>query len=833
MKIHAGIREYDQGATALAFPLGGIGTGNVSLGARGELRDWEVFNLPAKGRSLPLTFFAIRCQQADKAPIVRVLEGPLQPPHIPSHGYHPMRTTAGLPRFKSTTFRGQYPFAAIDFEGGGLPVDVSLEAYTPLIPLNAEDSGIPCAILSYRVTNPTLADVDVTLVGSLTNPVGNLQSDKFGNQAFPQYGAQVNRFRDTDGLRGLLLTNDELAPDHLHRGSLSLASEHERVTYKRTWLRGEWWDYLHDFWDDLADDGLLVDPPDEEPGERIAAASLGLVDRLAPGESRQFRFILSWHFPNRPKAWDLDQVDQLGVEADDVGVIRNHYATRFDDAWAVAAYVARELERLEGETRCFHDVLFDSSLPAAVLDAVSANIVPVRSTTCFWLEDGRFYGWEGCFDDAGCCPGSCTHVWSYAYTAAYLFPSLEREMRRIEFNVETGDDGFMRFRSFGTFHDDFVWQGRTDAAVDGQMGSILRAYREWQLGGDMDFLAEIWDGIKRAIAFAGVYWDHDNDQVLDGVQHNTYDIEFHGPNPLCGVYYLAALRATEEMADAMDEPELAGRCRQAFELGSNNLDEMLWNGEYYVQRLDELDAQKYQHGSGCLSDQLLGELHARILGLGKLLPAERIQRALKSIHKYNFKPDLSEHVNPQRTYALNDEAGLLLCSWPQGGRPQLPFPYADEVWTGIEYQVAAHLIYEGWLEEGLEIVKALRARHDGIRRNPWNEVECGNHYARSMASWALLLALSGAGLDSSDYTKGLSPVASLYAKDRPFKTFWSNGRVWGRYTLEWQPNGYWTSTYDVYGGDFQYFPTTYVEHRPKRTGDEGQVVAGRNQAGRR
>ena len=212
-------------------------------------------------------------------------------------------------------------------------------------------------------------------------------------------------------------------------------------------------------------------------------------------------------------------------------------------------------------------------------------------------------------------------------------------MRRIEFNVETGDDGFMKFRSFGTFHDDFVWTGRSDAAVDGQMGSILRAYREWLLSGDKDFLREIWPGIKRAIGFAGVYWDHDKDQVLDGVQHNTYDIEFHGPNPLCGIYYLAALRAVEEMATLLDEPDLSRRCAQAFAMGSANLDAMLWNGGYYIQKLDELNAHKYQHGVGCLSDQLLGQLHATILGLGSVVPEEHAHAAVKSIFDHNFKTD--------------------------------------------------------------------------------------------------------------------------------------------------------------------------------------------------
>ncbi len=801
MDFHPDIPDYDATASALAFPLGGIGTGNVSLGARGELRDWEIFNLPAKGAALPLTFFAIRLQQLGKAPTIRVLEGPIQAPYTLSHGYHPM-SAAGLPRFQGSSFRGQYPFATINFEDKSLPVDVQLEAYTPLLPLNAEDSGIPCAILTYTVCNRTDDPVDATIVGSLANPVGSNQLDQFGNWIRQDHEQSVNSFRDEGELRGIYMTDELIETADLRFGSASLLTDHEDVTIKRCWMRGEWWDYLHEFCDDLLADGRLNDPDDSAPGDRLATGSLGLVDRLEPGESKRFRFILTWFFPNRPKTWDLRLLPQLSVTEADVGIIRNHYATRFDDAWDVGRYVCQHLSRLESQTRQFHDALFSSTLPAVVLDAISANIVPLRSTTCFWLEDGRFYGWEGCHDDLGCCPGSCTHVWSYAYTLAFLFPSLEREMRRIEFNVETGDDGFMRFRSFGTFHQDFVWGGRTPAAVDGQMGSILRAYREWQLSGDKDFLAEIWAGIKRAIGFASVHWDNDGDHVLDAVQHNTYDIEFHGPNPLCGIYYLAALRAVEEMAEIMDEAELAQRCRQAFETGSSNLDAMLWNGEYYQQQLDDVNAHKYQHGIGCLSDQLLGELHARILGLGNLLPAERIQTALKSIFRYNFKTDFSEHLNCQRVYALNDEAGLLLCSWPAGGRPHLPFPYADEVWTGIEYQVAAHLIYEGGVNEGLQIVQALRARHDGIRRNPWNEVECGNHYARSMASWALLLALTGAQVNPANGDITFSPVEEMLSPGETFKTIWSNGRAWGSYSQTWDATTEtWRGTIEVLGGD--------------------------------
>jgi hypothetical protein len=405
----------------------------------------------------------------------------------------------------------------------------------------------------------------------------------------------------------------------------------------------------------------------------------------------------------------------------------------------------------------------------------------------------------------GCCPGSCTHVWSYAHTAAFLFPSLERTMREIEFEVETDDDGFMNFRTFRTFGSEFVWpwgDQRPEAAVDGQMGSILRAYREWQLCGDKDWLRRLWPAIKSSMSYADAEWDKDNDFVLDDRQHNTYDIEFFGPNPLSSIYYLAALRAVEEMALILDEPQIAQNCHAAFEKGSHNLDTLLWNGEFYIQKLVDVDAHRYQHGLGCLSDQMLGQLHASILGLGALLPEDHIRSAVGAIYKHNFRSSFEEHINCQRTYVLNDEAGLLLCTWPDGGEPRFPFVYSDEVWTGIEYQVAAHLIYEGWLEEGLTVVEAVRQRHDGFRRNPWNEVECGNHYARSMSSWALLLALGGTRADLGRGELHFDPVLDASTHPTTFQTFWSTGRAWGTFgQAQDTETGEWQTQFTVLGGD--------------------------------
>lgn len=785
MKKTDGIRSFEATASEVAFPLGGVGTGNISLGARGDLRDWEIFNSPAKGNNIPNTFFAIRMQSGDNDPVTRVIEGPIQHPHILSHGYHPS-TTAGLPRFANSTLHGEYPLVTIDFKDDKLPVDIQLEAYTPLIPLNAEDSGIPAAILTYTVTNTSSTTQNITLVGSIMNPVGGLEVGPYGGLSASRRGAPVTDYRDENGLRGLYMRgNDELATDDLDFGNLTLVTDHDKVSYKRAWLRGAWFDNLREFWNDLVDDGELNDlgydsaPTDGKPD----TGSLALLDTLEAGEFRSYQFTIAWYFPNRVNNWRSEAFN-FKQEIDTASTIKNQYATRFDDAWGVAEYIKTEYKRLDQATRTFHEALFSSTLSPVIVDAISANIVPIRSTTCFWLEDGKFYGWEGCFDNEGCCPGTCTHVWSYAQTSAFLFPSLERNMREIEFEIETEDDGYMTFRTFKTFGGEFVWQWadqRAEAAVDGQMGCILRAYREWQLSGDTDWLKRLWNPIKQSIAFAQSQWDKDHDNVLDGRQHNTYDIEFFGPNPLSSIYYLAGLRAVEEMATVLGESNIATNCRKAFEEGSKNLDDMLWNGEFYIQKLEDVDSHPYQHGLGCLSDQLLGQLHARVLGLGDLLPEDHIKSAVHSIYKYNFRTNFEDHINAQRTYVLNDEAGLLLCSWPNGGEPKFPFVYSDEVWTGIEYQVAAHLIYEGYTQEGLDIVQAVRDRHDGIRRNPWNEVECGHHYARSMSSWALLLALSGAQADMANNAIHFDPIMEASTSDDAFQTFWSTGTAWGTF----------------------------------------------------
>ena len=790
-------RSFSHDATAAAFLLGGIGTGNVSVDARGSLVDWEIFNRPAKGQKLPFSFFALSSQPEGGERQTRVLEGPVQPPHTRSHGYNPGEV-AGLPHFASSRLVGEYPLVWVDLVDETLGLDVRMEAFTPFVPLDADASGIPAAVIRYRCRNTDGTAREVSVVGSLPNVCSLSGFGLFGKVDLPR--PVRNEVRREGGVTGLFFSPESVDPAALEYSTMALLTTEPEATWRAEWLPSHWVDHIQDFWDDFASDGALepeshYDAPLGallKPGN-LKVGSVGGIARIEPGGEHVFEFVLAWHTPNRMGGWTEREAEEAPR-----ATVRNYYATRFDDAWDAAAHLLDNLESLEARTDSFHDALFGSTLPPEVIDAAASNITVLRSPTCYRLEDGSFLGWEGCFDAAGCCEGSCTHVWNYAQTVAFLFPELERSMRRIEFGMEIDESGSMAFRARSIYG---LPRWEMLPATDGQLGTIVRLYRDWKLSGDDGFLRELWPKAALALDFAFEYWDHDDDYVLDSQQHNTYDIEFFGPNSLSNSFFYAALAAGEEIAGHFGERERADRYRTARREGSARMDELLWNGEYYEQRIDDVDEYRYQYGTGCLSDQLMGQYLAHVAGLGHVLPEEHVRSAMKAIVDHNLVLDVGAIPSVQRTYALAGEPGLMLCTWPRGGRPRLPFVYSDEVWTGIEYQVAAGCVYEGLVDEALAIVRAARERHDGYRRNPWNEVECGHHYARSMASWALIPALSGFRCDLAAGTVKFEPPEAALATGGGYRCFFSTGRSWGVYRQSPRADGTIERSVEVRGGE--------------------------------
>jgi len=782
----------------ISFPIGGIGTGCIGLAGNGRLIDWEIFNRPNKGGINGISHFAVKAEANGRLLDARVLNGDLPPPYMgefnkpafQSFGFGPpIGYMAGLPHFRNFEFEGTYPIARIRFSDEKFPGKVQMTAFNPFIPLNDLDSSIPAAFFEIEIENTSEQEIAYTICLVVQNPL--------------PAGTTVNSYGERGGVHFIKMSSTKFQENDPEFGDLTIATDAPDISYQEYGFRGSWFDGLHVYWKDFTSTGKFKNRRYMQPQEGIRDfAVLAVHISVKSKEAGRARFIISWNFPNCYNYWNPEGTEKPTVW-------KNYYAKIFKDSVETAFYCLKNWDRLYEETLAFRDSLFTSTLPPFIIDAISANISILKSPTVLRLEDGSLYGFEGCHPNSGCCEGSCMHVWSYAYAPLFLFPKLDRSMWDLHYKYDQREDGRISFRlqlPLGRGQWSFP-----HAAVDGQFCSVIRAYAYWKFTGDDEWLKSNWQSIIRSIEYAWSEtnedkWDINKDGVLKGRQHNTLDIELFGPNSWLTGLYLAALRAGAEMAEYLGESEKAREYREVFSRGKRWVEENLFNGEYFHQLInlkdksileeyistdpgvigyywdDEHKEIKYQIGEGCHIDQVLAQWHANICGLGEIFDKEKVKSALKSIYKYNFKRSMRDFFNPCRIFSLNDEAGTIVCSWPEGKyKPVIPIPYAEEAWCGTEYAVASHMIQEGLIDEGLEIAKAVRDRYDGEKRNPWNEIECGSNYARSMASYALLLALSGFKFDA---TKGEMEFNPQRITNDTFRCFWSTGTGWGIFEIK-------------------------------------------------
>jgi len=774
------------------MPMGGVGAGQISLAGDGSLRQWQIFNQVNHLAFVPNSFFAIWAAAGNEAPVSRVLQtnvfyddafesaASVSDHIIPEEARQLLKR---LPSVRDIRYIGEYPIAYLTYIEPNLPLEISLEALSPFIPLDSKDSGLPAILFIFTVRNLSGSPVKTTLVATTQNAVGWDGISPIVGVELPHYGTNRNSLLKLSGLTGIYLSNDSVPSDSPAWGDMTLSTTSEEAASLIAW------DNLETFWLLFSKSGNLGKTRHTVASSetRTWNCALAVPIELKPGETREVTYILTWFFPNRMVNWSQRR---LGVsDTKSKFWLGNMYNNWFESSFAVAEYVRENMQRLIGETRLFHETFYDSTLPYWLLDCVTSQASVIRSPTCFWTEDGRFYGFEGCRGAStgsseqicGCCPLNCTHVWNYEQSLAKLFPDLERSMRLTDLETQLSPRGGIPHRTILPLYLPRWYSEDVESevyAADGHMGTILKTYREYRQSGDSSFLSKSWPGIKKAMDFAFIRWDPDRDGVCDGPQWNTYDLNFYGHNTYVGTLYLAALRAAEEMAKIVGDGELSREYRSIFERGRESLDRELWNGEYYIQRYDATKYKEMQYGDGCLSDQVFGQWWAHILDLGYILPEDHVKKALTSVDRYNFREGFAGFRQQPRIFVSDRDQGLLVCTWPKGGRPDRPMNYCDEVWSGIEYQVAAHMIYEGMVEEGLKIAKAARDRYDGSNRNPWNEVECGDHYARTMSSWSLLEAVAGYKYNAAKRSLGFSP--KLRTQD--FKAFFITAEGWGTFT---------------------------------------------------
>jgi hypothetical protein len=758
--------------------MGGIGAGMVCLEGGGSLSHVSLRHHPEVFHE-PLCFAALSLE-GEQGNLARVLEGPVPrhkplfpwgaSVHVGSGSGAPLRSY-GLPRFAEARFEARFPFARVSLRHPAIPLEVELTGWSPFIPGNEDDSSLPVAALEYRFVNRSGRPVEAVFSFHSVNFMYAL-------------GAPPRSVLETPG--GFVLWQPGSPEAPLTEGAFAAVLDEPGTRVNCRWFRGGWFDPLTMTWNSVRRGEMPEAGPVDE-GPPSSGGSLYLPLALEPGEERTLRLRLAWYVPYSDLRTESERMAPPGkaaAESETEPFYRPWYAGRFQSIEEVNRYWAESYTRLRGETRSFSDCFYDTTLPPEVVEAVAANLSILKSPTLLRQMDGRIWAWEGCGDQAGCCPGSCTHVWNYAQALPHLFPELERSLRHTEFDQSQDERGHQCFRASlpirPTDHD-------FHAAADGQLGGVMKVHRDWRISGDTAWLAEIWPRVKRCLDFAIETWDPDRCGLLIEPHHNTYDIEFWGADSMCTSIYLGALRAAAAMATALGED--AEDYLLLYQRGREQLENELWNGEYFHQRVQweglragspvdlaeqslgtdpsyspeaielfQREGPKYQYGEGCLSDGVLGDWLARVCGVGAILDPVKVLSHLLAVHRHNLLHDLSDHGNPQRSgYAFGSEGGLILCSWPRGGEPSLPFIYSNEVFTGIEYQVASHLIMEGRIEEGLEIVRTCRRRYDGRTRNPFDEIECGHWYARALSSYSLLQALSGARYDAVEKKLCLHP----------------------------------------------------------------------------
>lgn len=509
--------------------------------------------------------------------------------------------------------------------------------------------------------------------------------------------------------------------------------------------------------------------------------SIGQAFDLKPGETKEIIFLLTWYFPNRPSYYFGSDVTDVipndwntALPTDGATIIGNMYSNWFNSSEDVALYLQKNYDRLSKSTHLFHDTYYNNTtVPYWLNQRLLMPLSTLATETCEWWANDKFWAWEG----VGSCVGTCTHVWNYEQALAHFFPELERNIReRTDFGASFQKDGSVLARN--------GWGG---VLIDGHAGAVLKAYREYLNSKDNIFLNRNWDRIKRATEFI-INEDGNEDGIIEKVQANTYDIAFYGANTYVGSLYLAALKAAAAMATLMQDDVFAKRCSAIAQSGESNTVKRLWNGEYFIQDVDLKAHPEFQYKEGCLSDQLFGQTWNHLNNLGYIYPEEKVKQTLESIWKYNWTRDVEIQNKihpPERTYASFGEPGLFVCTWPKTEHMgEKGVRYRDEVWTGIEYQVATNMIYEGMIDEGLSLVKAVDERYSPEKHNPWNEIECGDHYARAMASWGVMLALQ------DYYYNGPQGIISFNPKIQSsnFEGFFTTAEAWGNIKQEQQNN---------------------------------------------
>ncbi|MDX1365204.1 MAG: GH116 family glycosyl-hydrolase [Arenibacter latericius] len=762
----------------IGMPVGGMNSGQVYLGGDGQLWYWDIFNIQRIEPGGPGDKFYLnpmtQDKQFDQGFAIRVNK--LLPTTIT-----PIVKPLNSNGFADITFRGEYPIGKVTFKEPDFPISVLLNSYSPFIPTDHESSDFPAVVMEYTLTNDSKSDITVELFGWLQNMVNYKTSDL-------AKGKHRNTILKSDSIAQLFLDSDVVAdnkdfPDYgnmsltLLEGKDAWASPNapKDIDYNLTQVKGS------------------EKNKAELPLGNTLTGVLGKELTLKPGESNTLTFILSWYFPNVHRKesgfHDLKNRENL----------RHYYSKKFSSSAEVAKTIAGDQKKYLGTTKIWNNTWYDSSLPDWFLDRTFINTSTLATTSCYRLHDltddpdneGRFYTMEGVYLGHG----TCTHVFHYEQALGRVFPGLARQLRtQVDYGLSFTKDGIIKYRAELSDIGDHDGRGY---AVDGHAGTILRAYREHTTAPNMEYLKTYWPKIKKSLEYMIAHDAEKSikpDGILEGIQYNTLDKMWYGKNTWISSMYNAALQAGIAMAKELGDKKFAEECEAIAEKGKRNMVDQLFDGEYFINIPDPDNRENPNTNIGCHIDQVLGQAWAIQTGLPRVLPKKETVSALQSIYKYNFQKDIGKYLDTAtiknvRFYALPGESGTIMCTFPKGGASEakgtkaaewdnLVIGYFSESMTGFTYQAAAHMIGEGLVDEGMTMIKAIHDRYAPSKRNPYNEIEYGNHYTRAMSSYGAFITASGFTLNEPNGKIGFAPKIT----PENFRSAFITGSSWGTFS---------------------------------------------------
>lgn len=711
----------------IGMPVGGINCGTVYLGGDGRLWLWDIFNKNQEGIEPKLAEWVMPNGEQVK---LRPRDGAAYV--FPSTEIHPLEQGFAIKviyKGKTITkrfhhedwaeikFEATYPTAVIHYIDSDIPLEITLTAFSPFIPLDEDNSNIPVTIQSFEITNTGQEMVEFEIMGWLENAVNKFSAT--ASTDGKRENSVINKANHISVFSTFNPNDTSKFAEAGDTGSLCLSF----IGKNATGISSCSFPFSSESFNAEAGKDKSIVNADEKLISGIVAT-----EKLGPRKKVKKEFAISWHFPNVGK--------RINVPDARTG---HYYLNMFSDALAVADYVSGHFSFLSAQTKLWKKTWYNSTLPWWFMERTFSNISTLATTTSHRFKTGRSWAWEG----VGACEGNCTHVWHYAQAIGRIFPGIERDNRqRVDLGIALQDDGGIWFRA----------EYDKRPAIDGQAGRILGCLREHQMSADDTFLKTNWPNIKKATQFL-IQQDKNGNGLTDTPMENTLDAVWDGEIAWIAGLSIAAVKAGGMMATEMNDTAFAEQCKIYVEKGSKKMDEILFNGEYYIHKPD---AVKGREGVGsyntCHIDQVLGQSWAWQIGLGRINDKEKTTSALKALWKYNFMKDVGPYIKDQpgwRPYALSGESGMVMNTNPKneanpyGESVTWQMGYFHECMTGFEHQVASHLMAEEMTDESLILTKAIHDRYHAYKRNPFNEIECSDHYGRAMASYGTFITACG------------------------------------------------------------------------------------------